>query len=311
LIFENFRLEMEIQRLEMIAPELVGIARPALQGLLPFGLGVVDRPSAIAAKSVGKPVDLNLALSALGSPANQSHDRFHQLVGRPRGWLVKFLHQRLLLFFLLRHVAQLLGGFRRLALGHMRSAAEKQPTPLLGPPVCLVLRSSGDTILSSYSCAGMKRGILTSDRYSGIRTRDPVPRAQYRALNRQTSPALLLRSRAADPPHKRRSVAVPSFAVRPVGSGSNIFPDDSRFGEFDPRLGRCEFPVLCHGNSLASIDLPNRYNGQQWLRGGKIDKIPGSAGKAAGRRWSRASDRRCERLLSQGVDQWIGLVQQP
>ena len=82
--------------------------------------------------------------------------------------------------FSLPHVSRFVGGFRRLALIHMASeiGGGKRADTFAGPS-CLPCV----TILGRYdlSCvqlrAGMKSGILTSDRYTGRQGRDPVPRA--------------------------------------------------------------------------------------------------------------------------------------
>ena len=102
----------------MIAPEFIAEFGSALQGLLPVGQRVVDPSAAIGAQRIWKTVDLDFGLSALGGPRHELHKGLRQLFGAPSRRLVEFRHHRLLLFFLLLHVAQFFGGLLRLALRH-------------------------------------------------------------------------------------------------------------------------------------------------------------------------------------------------
>src|SRR5215475_12729823 len=92
-----------------IAPEFVAGTRATLQSLVPVRLRVVYPPAVVAAEAIWKTIHLDFALPALGGAVDQLHDELHHLLGRPLRRLVKLLHHRLLLFFLLLHVAQ----FRR------------------------------------------------------------------------------------------------------------------------------------------------------------------------------------------------------
>jgi hypothetical protein len=120
---------------------------------------------------------------------------------------------------------------------------------------------------------------------------------------RKLSTALPCRSCGADSPHKR-----PSFAVRPrqsVGSifylfrmgeqigfllfifgrlavegGANLLRFNSRFGEFNSRLGWLEFPVrAATGIGWQRLDLPHRFRGHRAVVRGKSAKFPVSTGK--------------------------------
>src|SRR5260370_14825277 len=117
-IFEDLGLQPKAEWSQVFTPEFEAELGSALQSLVPVRLRVVDPSAAIDAQCVWKAVDLNFALSALGGLVDQLHEELHQLVGRPGWGLVKFLHHRLLLFFLLLHVAQLFRSLCRLALGH-------------------------------------------------------------------------------------------------------------------------------------------------------------------------------------------------
>src|SRR6266446_10456632 len=117
-ILDDLGLQPKAEWSQVFTPEFEAELGSALQSLVPVRLRVVDPSAAIGAQCVWKAVDLDFALSALSGLADQLHEELHQLVGRPGRGLVKFLHHRLLLFFLLLHVAQFLSGFRRLALGH-------------------------------------------------------------------------------------------------------------------------------------------------------------------------------------------------
>jgi hypothetical protein len=118
----------------VIVPELERRLGPAVQGRFPTGFRIVDPSAAIAAQGVWKAVDLDFALSALGSVIDQLHYRLHQLLGSALRRLVKFLHHRLLLFFVLAHAAQFLGRLRRLAFGHptLEIRGGKCPGPRAG-----------------------------------------------------------------------------------------------------------------------------------------------------------------------------------
>jgi hypothetical protein len=61
--------------------------------------------------------------------------------------------------------------------------------------------------------------------------------------------------------------------------GKRFFAINSRFGEFNTRLGRREFPVRSGtGIDSQEIDLPCSFLAKRrWC--GKIEKIPGSTGK--------------------------------
>src|SRR5215471_1892510 len=117
-ILEHFRLEVEAKRPELIVPEFVSRLGSALQGHLPVGLRIVDSSPAVAAKYIRETVDLHFGLSALGRMGDQLHHYLHQLLSRFLRWFVKLLHHRLLLFFLLLHIANFFGGLRYLVLGH-------------------------------------------------------------------------------------------------------------------------------------------------------------------------------------------------
>src|SRR5215469_12083550 len=117
-ILEHLGLQVEAEWPQVLMPEFVSGLRSAFQRRFPPGLRVVDPSAAIAAQHVGKAVDLNFTLSALGRPTDQLHDALHDLFGRPFRRFVKFRHYLLLLFLLLLHVAHLFGGLGRLALGH-------------------------------------------------------------------------------------------------------------------------------------------------------------------------------------------------
>src|SRR5262245_12580653 len=117
-ILQHLSPEGKSERPQMIAPEFSAGLRAPLQMLVPIGLRVVYPPAVVAAEAIWKTIDLDLALPALGGAVDQLHDELHHLLGRPLRRLVKLLHYRLLLFFLLLHVAQFLGGLCRLPLGH-------------------------------------------------------------------------------------------------------------------------------------------------------------------------------------------------
>src|SRR5215469_3769897 len=117
-ILEHLGLEVEAEWSQVIVPEFVSSFGPAFQRRFPTGLRVVDPSAAIAAQHVGKAVDLNFTLSALGRPTNQLHDALHDLFGRPFRRFVKFRHYLLLLFLLLFHMTHFFSGLRCLALGH-------------------------------------------------------------------------------------------------------------------------------------------------------------------------------------------------
>jgi hypothetical protein len=128
----------------------------------------------------------------------------------------------------------------------------------------------------------MKRGILTSDRHNGIQARDPcfattvlASAPLINAFIRFTNRSLGCWTRLT----KGQVSRYVPLLFGPSWGGQNIFADSPRFGEFNSRLGRWEFPVICSGIHCQGVDLPNRFNGQRRLRGGKIDKIPGSTGK--------------------------------
>src|SRR5690348_13947499 len=73
-IVEHLSPQVETERAQVIAPEFVAGARPALQARVPIRVRIVDPPSMIAAQRVREAVDLNLVLSTLGSPVDQLHD---------------------------------------------------------------------------------------------------------------------------------------------------------------------------------------------------------------------------------------------
>src|SRR5215813_2579929 len=112
-ILQHLSPEVKSERPQMIAPEFVAGPRATLQSLVPIGLRVVYSPAVVAAEVIWKTIHLDFTLPALGGAVDQLHDELHQLLGRPGRRLMEFFHHRLLLFFLLLHVAQLLGDFCR------------------------------------------------------------------------------------------------------------------------------------------------------------------------------------------------------
>ena len=57
--------------------------------------------------------------------------------------------------------------------------------------------------------------------------------------------------------------------------GPNILGDNSRFGDFNSRLGRREFPVrAATGICCQGLDLPHRLRGQTAVSRGKSTKFP-------------------------------------
>src|SRR5882757_2160230 len=64
---DNLRAQPVVERTQAAVPELVDFLRDAGQSLLPPGLLLVDRSSAIGAERVGKSIDLDLGQSILGS----------------------------------------------------------------------------------------------------------------------------------------------------------------------------------------------------------------------------------------------------
>src|SRR5690348_2205586 len=65
-IFEHLGPEVEAERSEVLVPEFISSLGPALQCVFPVGFRVVDPSAAIGAQGVGKSVNLDLALPALG-----------------------------------------------------------------------------------------------------------------------------------------------------------------------------------------------------------------------------------------------------
>jgi hypothetical protein len=62
--------------------------------------------------------------------------------------------------------------------------------------------------------------------------------------------------------------------------GPNILPNNSRFGEFNSRLGRREFPVcVATGIRLQGLDLAYRFHVETVAIRGKSTKFPVSTGK--------------------------------
>src|SRR5712692_9811927 len=60
----------------------------------------------------------------------------------------------------------------------------------------------------------------------------------------------------------------------------SVFADNSRFGEFNSRLGRCEFPVsAATGIRSQALDFPHRFRGQTAVIWAKSTKFPVSTGK--------------------------------
>jgi len=117
-------------------------------------------------------------------------------------------------------------------------------------------------------------------------------------------PSSLRRRPATDSPHKRPTVAVRlprQFALflsdfdgmergslagslfvldRHANAGPNILVDNSRFGEFNSRLGGREFPVsTATGIFSQRFDLPHPFSSQPAIIRGKSKKFPVSAGK--------------------------------
>src|SRR6516162_11879446 len=80
-IFEHLGPKMKTERPEVLVPEFVGSLGAALQSPLPFRLRIVDPAAVIAAQGVGKPVDLDFTLSALGRTVDELRDELHQLLG--------------------------------------------------------------------------------------------------------------------------------------------------------------------------------------------------------------------------------------
>src|SRR6516225_434672 len=133
-ILEHLGLEVEAERSQVIVPKFIRRLGSTLQSRLPVGLRVVDPAAAVAAQLVGEAVDLDFGLSGLGGMIDQPHHYLHQLLGRALRRFVKFRHHGLLLFLLLAHAAQFLGGLGRFALCHatLEISDRKSPGPHAG-----------------------------------------------------------------------------------------------------------------------------------------------------------------------------------
>jgi hypothetical protein len=66
------------------------------------GSEFVDNSRAIATQGIWQAIELNLASSALGGPADQLHDKLQQLLRAALGRLMKLCHDRLLFFLRLK-----------------------------------------------------------------------------------------------------------------------------------------------------------------------------------------------------------------
>jgi hypothetical protein len=73
------------------------------------------------------------------------------------------------------------------------------------------------------------------------------------------------------------------------GGGRILFSRHSRFGEFNSRLGQCEFPVRpATGIRWQQLDLACSFGGQRWVLSGKSAKFPvqrEKPGMLSRRRW--------------------------
>src|SRR5262245_42959050 len=114
-IVDDLVADVIATRPELALPEVIDLLGNAGQGLLPSLLGLVDGAAVVAAKRMGKAIDLDRGETVLDGAVHDDRCAFEDLVVGQTRWLAHLLQQGLLLR--LGHRMRLRRGRGLLALG--------------------------------------------------------------------------------------------------------------------------------------------------------------------------------------------------